>query len=492
MAEAALQRAEALAELGRHTEAIAMLGTFLATEPDHLPALCLLAYCQSKNDDVAAMLDTASRACAADPQDEWAVRLRAVALTQSGRSKEAIAVARAAVLLAPDSCASHIVLATALFGLPWRRPAAMAAARRAVRLAPDEPDAHLTRGVLQHALGFTAAAARSYRRALALDPQNVEAAVHLGRIAEGIGRLGDAVRIYSAAAATSPGTVDGATHVRRVLLNVAMRLWYAGVGLMFLLLFSVFPIVWGLAAVMLASHAFWAYRLIRAFPPAVRPVAIGWIRTDRQLLARAVGTVIMVLTGIGVGIAAPLIPPGPAVLPLIATVIVVLLATALGILVADRRRPQDVLHDRDSPMETPGWGKFVMFRLCRLSCVFGSVLWFAAIVFTDWAVRAALGAATLVAFGCYYRWIMRRPARPIGRLWDRFPVPVAFVALPIAANLLFAVAMMVLPESARPLLEKLAVAPFLLALFAIPAQISWLLVRLVTTLRGRARRNLNS
>lgn len=485
MTEAVLQRAEALAELGRHTEAIAMLGTFLATEPEDAPALCLLAYCHGENDDVAAMLDAASQACAADPQDEWALRLRAAALTRAERSDEAIAAAKAAVRLAPENWAAYTVLAAALFGLPWRRPAAMAAARHAVGLAPYEPGPHVTRAVLQHALGFTGPAKRSYRRALALDPQNVVAAVNLGRIAESSGRLRDAVRIYAAAAATAPGAVDGATHIRRALVQLATQAWFVGVGVMFLLLFAVFPVMWPIAAAAAAGYAFWAHRVVRAFPPAVRPIAVSWMRTDRQFLARAIGAVIVVVTGIGVGIAAPLVPEGPEVLPLIAAVLAAVLGTAVAIAAVDRWQPQDVLHDRDSPLETPGWGKFVMFRLFRLSCVFGSVLWFAAIVFTDWAVRAALGAATLVAFGFYYRWIMRRPARPIGRLWDRFPVPVSFVALPIAANLLFAVAMMVLPESARPLLEKLAVAPFLLALFAVPAQISWLVIRLVTTLRGR-------
>ncbi|WP_163505927.1 tetratricopeptide repeat protein [Fodinicola acaciae] len=478
-----LDRAQALADLGRHTEATTMLGDFLAVEPDHVPALCLLAYCHGENDDVPAMLDAASRACAADPQDEWAVRLRAVALTRSERPEEAIAAARAAARLAPESWASYTVLAVALFGLPWRRPAALAAARQAVRLAPYEPDTHVTRGVLQQALGMNHAARRNYRRALALDPQNVTAAVNLGRIAENTGRLSDAARIYTAAAATSPGTVDGATHVRRVLVQLASRAWLVGACTMFLLLFTVFPVMWVVAAAVVAGNAYWSYRTVRAFPPAIRPVAISWMRTDPPFLARAICTAIVLVTGIGVGIAAPLVPPGPAILPLLLAILIALPATAIAIAVVDRRRPDNVVFDLESPAATGGWGKFVLFRLFRLSCLFGFVLWFAAIAVDDWAVRAVLGALALVGFGFYYRWIMRRPARPVGLLWNRFPMPVPFVALAVLANLLFAVSMIVLPEPARPLLENLAVAPFVLVLFAIPAQIAWLLVRLVARIR---------
>jgi hypothetical protein len=262
-----------------------------------------------------------------------------------------------------------------------------------------------------------------------------------------------------------------------------------GIGLMMVLLFAVWPAVWGLAAALVAGYSWWAVRVVRAFPVALRPIAAGWARTDPQFVVRAIAAAAVFVAAVGIGVFSSLFGSsgGPLAMALIAVILAVLFLTAIPVIVVDRRaagRGADFLVDLGGPEETTGWGKYVLFRQLRVSCLLGFVLWFVAIAVPgNWLVRAACGLLSLVVFGVYFRWLAGRPAQQVGHLWDRFPMPVQLVALAIVANLVFAVAMIVLPESLRSVLENLAVVPFVLVLFVVPSQLVWLLVRGAAALR---------
>ena len=86
-----LKRAEALREIGRAADAITILSRVVAGSPSNAQALCQLAQCYNATRDHYSMLSAADRAAAANPQSEWAHRLRSLALHNLGRHPEAVA-----------------------------------------------------------------------------------------------------------------------------------------------------------------------------------------------------------------------------------------------------------------------------------------------------------------------------------------------------------------------------------------------------------------
>src|SRR5688572_24860347 len=97
-----VERAHKLIEWGRYRDALPELQIALSLDPDHYPALCLLAQAHLAIDDFQESLKWADRAIASQPEDEWGYRLRAVALHTLGRKRDALDAAHEASRLAPE------------------------------------------------------------------------------------------------------------------------------------------------------------------------------------------------------------------------------------------------------------------------------------------------------------------------------------------------------------------------------------------------------
>jgi predicted O-linked N-acetylglucosamine transferase (SPINDLY family) len=155
----------------------------------------------------AGRLADAEVACAeilaADPEDAWALYLRAMIAAALGRLEDAAAGFEQASAADPTLPDYALNLAVALQRL-GRSGDALAACDRALALAPDHAQAHFTRATLLEALGDAAGAEAGYARAVALDPNLAVAHNNLGNLLLGRGRVDDALAALDRAVAANP------------------------------------------------------------------------------------------------------------------------------------------------------------------------------------------------------------------------------------------------------------------------------------------------
>jgi tetratricopeptide (TPR) repeat protein len=201
-----LKRAEALREIGRATDAIAILGRIVAESPSNAQALCQLAQCYNATRDHHSMLTAADRAAAANPHSEWAHRLRSLALHNLGRHPDAVTAAKRSIELAPNAWRPHMILADAVLVSPHPsdKRRAYEAALRALQIAPQAADAHVTMGRVLLNIGEHEHARTYFTNALALDPTNAAAHTNLAVTQLRSGNVVAAGRGFGAVAAANP------------------------------------------------------------------------------------------------------------------------------------------------------------------------------------------------------------------------------------------------------------------------------------------------
>jgi tetratricopeptide (TPR) repeat protein len=153
----ALQRAGALADVGRLEDAAAVYGELLRAEPDDVPALCGLSRCLGKMGRPADGLDLANRAAALAPASDWPHRLRSAHLLLLGRPRLALDAARDARALDPSGFVAMLSVLEAQLALR-SGPAAAETASAMVESHPGEPESH-------NAVGRAAMLRREWLRA---------------------------------------------------------------------------------------------------------------------------------------------------------------------------------------------------------------------------------------------------------------------------------------------------------------------------------------
>src|SRR5262249_10296696 len=161
---------------------------------------------------------------------------------------EAVEMAGRAIRLYPHGWRGHLLAGVAQCAR-GRRRAGMAAVNRAVALAPDEPHTHYVQALLRHSAGNRLGAKHAYRRALGLDPGRRGG--RGGRVPRALaaGGLVAAAGHFTGAAAAEPGVGAAGSGLERALLGVAGLGLVTGWLLLFVLVFSMFPAAWMVAAV---------------------------------------------------------------------------------------------------------------------------------------------------------------------------------------------------------------------------------------------------
>ena len=183
----ALDRAEALSDVGRDRAALDLLLPLLAQHPDH-PLLVVecarLLMSSGTQDGLDEGLRLARRAVALDPEDADALAVLGIGLTTNPlRWREARRATERAVALAPHDPAVWLARAQVLKDTVGAKGSARAAAERAVQLAPEDADAALllAQVAFDELNPFDRRAAAEVdalvARALALDPGNADAHV---------------------------------------------------------------------------------------------------------------------------------------------------------------------------------------------------------------------------------------------------------------------------------------------------------------------------
>jgi len=218
-----LSRASVMIDLGRYTEATALLGSVLASSPGSSRGWCLFSRAQLGGGNAAEAVAAAARASALDPADDWPYRLVSTALMALGQTAEAVTAAQEARRLAPQFWRSHVCLAQAATAAGKHELAAQAVAT-ALTLAPDVADVHVTAGKAALARGDLPEARHWQESALAIEPTHGGAINELGRISLRSRDASAAATYFLRAARTSPGTGVFSRNSELALGRVALRL----------------------------------------------------------------------------------------------------------------------------------------------------------------------------------------------------------------------------------------------------------------------------
>ncbi|MEU6877087.1 tetratricopeptide repeat protein [Streptomyces sp. NPDC046712] len=303
----ALDRADALFDVGRYEQAAALAAQHLATEPHDAGALVLLARCQHRLGREQEALASVEAALVADPDSLPGRLMRTHILIALKQYEEAELSARHTVELAPNYWGSHYALGTVLDRSVRmeRRREAYEAARTAVALAPEESDAHFLVGLTAQRTGNHGVAKQAYETALRLDPQSSEAhnnlsLLHLRR------------RWFRPGAWTkaAEGFVESAAldlNDRQARYNLETMAWGTAAGARWVALLgfvasalgssplrtgasggeAVVPYLIG-AAVLVGGWAGWGVWISRRVPPRLRRPLLLVARGCRPVIAMAV------------------------------------------------------------------------------------------------------------------------------------------------------------------------------------------------------------
>jgi tetratricopeptide (TPR) repeat protein len=167
-----LKLANELLDMGRVDTASELVRAVLAVDPHHGRALCTLARCHDEAGENTQTLAAAEAAIEVDPDNEWAHRLRSVALRKLGRVSEALAAADRAVELDPHWWGTHRARASALL-TGGQTLEAYRSAARVRELAPTNPESYYLFTDVYEAAGELSAARREYHAGLAVSPTHV-------------------------------------------------------------------------------------------------------------------------------------------------------------------------------------------------------------------------------------------------------------------------------------------------------------------------------
>lgn len=431
--EGSLERVRALIDLDRLDEARALLAVIMAADPHDAAALRVLSACHYRAGDGPAALEAAARAAAAEPEDEWAHRLRASALLLLERPRDAMAAAREATRLDPDNWAGHLLLAVAAASTEGQWHVSRAAFRRAAGLAPDEAEIPFVRGQLQHALGAHRQARRAYREALRIDPLHAGALEGLAAIAMADDRPGESLGYVRSAAASAPGAIASIEYLERAVQGVlgwaVMTSWV----LLVVLLYAVFPVAWAVAAGVVLAYLLWARRAMRALPPNALSIAWAQLRCRPRQVARAAVAGASAAVAIGVGLATSRgaidlgTDPMPVLLPIVAT----MLGGALAVLATDyvvsgrQRNGGSVSTAMDLSVAVQAAAKRLAFR-CFTATLAPAIVLFGPAMDPDpdRGLRAGLGTVLLAALAVVTGWIARHQGTMSGTAltwWSHVP-----------------------------------------------------------------------
>lgn len=214
-----LQKAVQCQQAGQYDEAERLCQAVLATVPDHLDGLQLLAAGRFVRGDFVATLAALETALALYPDNFELCVLAGHSQRSLGALEQAAGLYARAVEIRPASAESRVMLGWALRALD-RRAESIAQYEQAIALNPDLIEAQNNLGVLYHDNGELERAIPFYRTVLRLQPGHIEARRNLAAALRSLGRIEEALTEFEALLATQPDHAYAALmvmHSRREL-----------------------------------------------------------------------------------------------------------------------------------------------------------------------------------------------------------------------------------------------------------------------------------
>lgn len=197
------QKALALHQRGRLSEAQALYGQVLEANPGHFDSLHLLGLTFVQVGQLEKGIALIRRAIALRPNVAEAHYNLGNALLTLGRPGEALASLETALQLTPGDAQYHLETGNALRELK-RSAEAIAHFDAALRLDPLLAEAHNNRGIALKDDGRFEDALASYDAAIRLNPSYAEAHSNRGNALKELGRLDEALACHDAAIALRP------------------------------------------------------------------------------------------------------------------------------------------------------------------------------------------------------------------------------------------------------------------------------------------------
>jgi len=431
---AELAAAESLLEIGRADDARKRIVAVVATEPDNVDALLLLARCGIELDEPQQALDAATSAVSHDPNRPEAHILRASALLPLDRADEALQAADTAVALDAEKAAAHLVRALALFNT-FRQREAWAALAETTRLAPEWAEAYAIQGTMHHTFGRHRKAKLAYQRALALQPEHTGALEGLAQLALRRGQNVAALQHFGAAAALTPETQNASAGVDRALTGLCgLAVLTAWLAASVLVIGGRHWVAWPIAAAVLLPYLIWLRSFRRRLPDHLWAAVRARMAADTRLRVRLVVAGVTLALGV---LDAAIVRRDEPVIGIFASVGAFFVIAAIIVVVDVRSTNKRVAAGGDAlaglgPDEQANVqiGRLVLrwFRATALLALVPSVQ--AAEPAADLAVRATTGTFVIALLVTYYRgtrlrW-QRKPGRPIGRVLAPL-IPVVFL-----------------------------------------------------------------
>ncbi|SDN49722.1 tetratricopeptide repeat protein [Allokutzneria albata] len=293
----AMQQAAELCRSGKAAKAVRLLRPVVAQTPTDVDAWCALSAAYLADDQPKKALESAQHAVILGSGKEGPHRLAACALTQLGRSAEAVAAADSAVRADPFEWRCHIALAEALIGSGAVERVrhseddakrALIAAHRASELAPTESRPFEVLGEIASRAHRWDVAEQALLTAVQLNPGSEHLREELARVRRG---------------APEPEPEPVVPDAEPVLWDVLWRLVVLqGVGSLALVIgglprpgsgYALFGVV------LLAVLAAVVWRFVSKVPAVVRPGLVRLVRARKLLLLAvglfALGTLLLVL-----------------------------------------------------------------------------------------------------------------------------------------------------------------------------------------------------
>ncbi|GAA4016547.1 hypothetical protein GCM10022247_44570 [Allokutzneria multivorans] len=291
----AVRQAAELCRSGKAAKAVRLLRPVTAQAPTDVDAWCALSAAYFANDQPKKALEAAQHAMVLGSGREGPHRLASCALTQLGRSAEAVAAADSAVRADPFEWRCHIALAEALIasGAVERvnqeeddAKRALIAAHRASELAPTESRPFEVLSEIASRAHRWDVAEQALLTAVQLNPDNEHLRDELAKVRRG-----------------EPAPEPVVPDAEPVLWDVLWRLVVLqGIGSLALVIgglprpssgYAVFGLI------LIAAMAAVVWQFVSKVPAAVRPSLVRLVRSRKLLLAAcalfALGTALLVL-----------------------------------------------------------------------------------------------------------------------------------------------------------------------------------------------------
>ncbi len=198
-----MSRAQALMDIERWGEAVAILNKGLSANPDNHWILCSLAVSHLNMGLPDRAMEYADRAVSVAPEEEWGHRLRSVILLRQKKAGEALRSAREAVRIAPEWPTALYTLTQALIANKLLDEA-RETGEKLRRIAPESEISHEALGNVALEKRRWAEAEEHFEEALRINPQSYEAMNNLGVALLNQGRENEATERFHQAAAINP------------------------------------------------------------------------------------------------------------------------------------------------------------------------------------------------------------------------------------------------------------------------------------------------